>query len=211
MIRGKRVMLRAIEEKDLDHLLEWLHDPVVAHLVGGFSFPTSRAQQLEWYRKSLVDRDTQRWIVQDLHDGRPIGVTGLWSIDRQNRHALSALKLGSPESRGKGYGTDAILTVTAYAFYQVGLHRLWSEIVVYNAASYRAYVEKCGWRVEGVLRQSLFRDGVFYDQVRIGILRSDFEALPQAREYIPQPETARVDVDPARITLDAPRPGRSDG
>lgn len=194
MIRGKRVVLRAIEEQDLDLLLEWLNDPFISQQVTGFSFPLSRPQQRRWFERSLDDASTQRWMVLD-EGGRPIGVTGLWAIDRQNRHALSALKLGAADLRGKGYGTDAIMTVFAYAFFQVGLNRVWGEILPYNVASYRAYVEKCGCKVEGVLRQHTFRDGRFHDQVRVAILREDFEALPAAKDYLPASVAARVRIE----------------
>lgn len=200
MIKGKRVVLRAIEESDLELMVEWLNDPAIAHMVVGFSFPTSRAQQAEWFRKSTSDRDTQRWIVADASDGSAIGLTGLWNIDWHNRHALTALKIGPQAARGKGLGTDAILTVMAYAFFQVGLNRLWSEILPYNVASYKAYVEKCGWRVEGLLREHVYRDGSFYDLLRVAALRSDFEKHPGARDYGVQPESVRISVLPEHMT-----------
>ena len=74
----------------------------------------------------------------------------------------------------------------SYAFFNVGLHRLWGLILPYNVASYRAYVEKCGWKVEGVLRQEIFRDGRFYDQYRVGVLREEVLDHPLFREYVPQ-------------------------
>lgn len=152
----------------------------------GWSFPVSAAAQKKWFERSLDNPTTKRLMV-DTDDGETIGLTGLWDIDWRNRHALSALKLGPKAARGRGYGTDAILTLMAYAFFEVGLNRLWSSILPYNAASYRAYVEKCGWRVEGVLRQDVYRHGRFHDLYRIGVLREDFEAHPRFEEYAPRP------------------------
>lgn len=197
MICGKRVRFRAIEEEDLPYLLAWFNDPHISQMVGGWDFPTSMAQQKEWFKRSLSDANTQRWIVEN-HDGDRLGLTGLWNIDRHNGHGLTALKLGA-EGRGKGYGTDAILLVCAYAFYQVGLRRLWSEILEYNIPSYRAYVDKCGWKVEGVLREHAFRDGAYHNQFRIGLLKTDFEAYLAGADYLPTARLPVVQVAPEHL------------
>ena len=195
MIVGKKVRLRALEDADQPLLVQWLNDPEISHLVGGWTFPVSVSGQKDWFARSKGDARNQRWMVETLA-GEPLGLTGLWDIDWQNRHALSALKLGSKDVRGKGYGTDAILTLMSYAFMQVGLHRLWSEILPYNRGSYRAYVEKCGWRVEGVNRQHVFRDGVFHDQLSIGVLKAEFLNWDAAKDYIPVAPRDYVDVRP---------------
>jgi RimJ/RimL family protein N-acetyltransferase len=184
-----------VEESDLGLMVQWFNDPEIAHLVGGWDFPISLAQQKEWYRGSLQDRRNQRWIIENF-DGQPLGITGLWDIDWHNRQALSAVKLGSADARGKGYGTDAIMTVMAYAFFQVGLNRLWTDIVEYNVPSYKAYVEHCGWKVEGVLRQTIFRDGKYYDQLRISILKDEFLLLPEASTYMPVHEDTKIEFKP---------------
>lgn len=200
MIIGLKTRFRPIEESDLERLAQWINDPEISHLVGGFSFPLSMTEQREWFLRSHQDKRTQRWIVES-HEGVVLGLTGLWEIDWRNRHALTALKLGAAEARGKGYGTDAILTLMSYAFYQVGLNRLWGEILPYNVGSYRAYVEKCGWKVEGVFRQHVLRDGVLWDQLRVAALKSDFDALPAAADYIPRQDSRRVDVTDGQIVF----------
>lgn len=201
MIEGKSIRLRAVEEKDLELLAQWLNDPYISHYVGGFSFPVSMAQQQRWFEHAVADKSSIRFIVETKDTCRAIGLTGLWQIDWVNRHALTALKLGADNIRGKGYGTDAIMTLMSYAFYQVGLNRLWGEILPFNVGSYKAYVEKCGWRVEGVYRQHVFRDGRFYDQLRVAILKSDFDALPSVQEYVPSPDSGQVVVQPDKWSL----------
>ncbi len=115
MIYGEKVKLRPIEENDLSLMVQWLNDPEIKHLVVGWDFPKSLAQQKEWYQNSLNGEKNQRWIIENL-DGEVIGLTGLWDIDWHNRQALSGIKLGRPQDRGKGCGTDTIMTVMAYAF-----------------------------------------------------------------------------------------------
>ncbi len=198
MILGKQIYLRAIEDHDLEFLQSMLNDPEVSRMVGGFSFPVSLTSQRRWYERSLQNERTQRWIVARREDDARLGLTGLWEIDYQSRSALTALKLASQSDRGRGLGTDAIKTVAAFAFDQLGLHRLWSEILTYNTASLRAYVDKCSFRVEGVSRQSAFRDGRFHDQARIALLAEEYRSTPAYDDYRAVPleptHTARENV-----------------
>lgn len=197
MIKGQRIVLRSIEEEDLGRLKDWLNDAEMAHWVGGWTFPVSDVEQRAWFQRSLTDRRNRRFIVA-LPDGEVIGLTGLWEIDWHNRNALTALKLGPEAARGRGLGTDAIMTMCAYAFAEVGLHRLWTEILAYNRSSYEAYVRKCGWTVEGRLRQQIWRHGQFHDQLRVGILASEFAALALARPYLAHPDVTPFDATSGR-------------
>jgi len=122
-------------------------------------------------------------MVEDLK-GNPIGLTGLWDVDWHNRNALTALKLGGDApQRGRGLGSDAIMSVMAFAFYDVGLDRLYGSILEGNAASLKAYTQRCGWKVEGTARGHIWRHGEFVNLLHVGVLRSDFEQLPNAHEY----------------------------
>lgn len=180
LIEGERVRCRAIEVEDLGLLMKWHNDPAIARMLVGWSFPLSMAGQKPWFERSLSDTSTRRFIVETLDTARPIGMTGLREIDWKNRSAQTALLIGE-NCRGQGYGTDAIMAIMRYAFLELGLNRLWSEILEYNRASYRAYVEKCGWKVEGKLRESVYREGRFHDTYRVAVLRSEYLALAGAR------------------------------
>jgi RimJ/RimL family protein N-acetyltransferase len=139
--------------------------------------------QERWLETASTSRTTVRLMVDNAETAAPIGLTGLWEIDWHNRSALTATKL-HPESAGRGMGSDSIMTLMAWAFYVVGLHRLHSTILDYNTASVKAYVARCGWRVEGVEREAIFRKGDYVDLYRVAALRSDFDALPNAPEYV---------------------------
>jgi RimJ/RimL family protein N-acetyltransferase len=182
VINGKKVRLRPMEEVDQTFVVELNSDAVVRASVVGWGFPTSvHAQQL-WFA-AASETTTHRWIVETL-DGDRLGLTGLWDVDWHSRNALTALKLGgNAAQRGHGYGRDAIKTVMAFAFYDVGLERLYGSILPNNEAALRAYTSHCGWSVEGRARQHVWRHGQYHDLFQVGVLRSDFDALPDAAEY----------------------------
>jgi RimJ/RimL family protein N-acetyltransferase len=185
MIRGKKVILRAIEEEDLGFCQRLYNDPTIRAMVVGWDFPASLDKQKRWFASLATDQNNVRLVVETM-EKQPIGLTGLWDIDWHNRHALTATKLlALEELRGKGYGRDAIMAMNAYAFFEVGLHRLWSLILDYNVASMKSYVERSGWKIEGRLRQHVFRNGSHHDLYYVACLKEDFLAVPDANDYIP--------------------------
>jgi RimJ/RimL family protein N-acetyltransferase len=182
MIRGIKTRCRPMEAEDQAFVHELNSDPVVRSNVVGWDFPISQHHQIEWYR-SVNSTTTYRWIVEDL-DGDPVGLTGLWDLDWHNRNALTAIKLGGTNPRrGEGLGTDAILAVMAFAFYDVGLERLYSTVLATNSSSLQAYTKHSGWRVEGTSRRHVWRHGDFVDLIHIGALRTDFDSHPDAARY----------------------------
>ena len=195
MIPGKLTRMRAVEPADLSLLKEIANDRFVASLVVGWSWPLSDYGQGKWWEGAHNSANTKRFMVEDF-DGNAIGMTGLWDIDWHNRHALTALKL-HPERVQRGMGTDAIKLLMAYAFHDVGLNRLWGAILDFNGPSFGAYVKKCGWKIEGCLRQEIWRDGAFHDLYRVAVLKDEFYALPDAQEYIDRlnPVDSKTKVD----------------
>ncbi len=183
MLTGRLVGLRPIRAADLDFLADLANAPGVRDQVVGWDWPVARDTQADWLSHALRDPRGRRLTVTDLASGDPVGLTGLWEVDWHNRSALTAVKL-MPGATPKGAGIDSIMLMMAWSFYDVGLRRLHSTILEFNRASLGAYVRRCGWRIEGREREAVFRRGQWRDLYRVAVLRSDFDALPNAPEYV---------------------------
>uniref|UniRef100_UPI0028126253 GNAT family N-acetyltransferase n=1 Tax=Arthrobacter sp. TaxID=1667 RepID=UPI0028126253 len=72
----------------------------------------------------------------------------------------------------RGYGTEATRAVVAHAFDVMGVHRISLEVYAFNPRAQRVY-EKCGFRVEGRLRDALLWNGEWIDAVVMGMLSTD--------------------------------------
>lgn len=183
-IEGKLVRLRAIEEEDLVFLRDLHEDPANSAMVGGWSFPLSMLDQARWYHASIDDPRTHRFIIEHLGTHARLGLTGLWGIDWKDRLATAGIVLESDSSvRRQGFGTDTYMTVMRYAFDELNLHRLESDVIEYNKGSTALLVEKCGWHVEGTRRQSAFRGGQFWDRVYVSILADEYKGLVRQTGY----------------------------
>ncbi len=181
-IRGRTVTLRALEPSDMETLRGFHNDPDVARLVMGWSFPISSVDQQRWYERASVDPLNKRFAI-DTPDHGFIGISTLTEIDLKYRTASHGVMIGFREMRGRGYGTDAVMATMRYAFEELGLERLDTQIVEFNQPSRRLYVEKCGWVVEGVRRRSVFRNNQWYDSLIVGILRDEYLRLVDGTGY----------------------------
>jgi len=203
MLNGRLVGLRPMRADDLDFFADLANVEQVRSYVVGWDWPLARDAQREWFQAAVRDQRNRRLTVIDLASGEPVGLTGLWEIDWHNRSALTAVKL-MPGLTLKGAGSDSIMLIMAWSFYDVGLRRLYSSILDFNAASIGAYVRRCGWRIEGREREAVFRRGGWHDLLRVAALRSDFDTLANAPEYIERVCGTSLSV-PAQPTSEADR------
>ncbi|MDY0143717.1 MAG: GNAT family protein [Bacteroidales bacterium] len=170
-IYGQKVVLRALELEDMQFLQEMLNDPEMERMVIGWSFPTSKKQQLMWYENIVNDKLNHRFAIS--YDNKFVGVSTLTKIDWKNRSANHGIKLHSSTPKGIGIATDAIYATMKYAFEELQLNRLGGSFLDYNIASQKLY-EKCGWKKEGVYRQSIFKNNAYHDEYPTAILKGDY-------------------------------------
>jgi len=208
VLTGRLVGLRPMRADDLEFLADLANaTPVRTHVVG-WDWPVAADAQREWFPGALRDPRNRRLTVTELRTGEPVGLTGLWEVDWHNGSALTAVKL-MPGVAPRGAGSDSIKLIMAWAFYEVGLRRLHSTILDFNAASIGAYVRKCGWRIEGRDREAVYRRGAWHDLIRVAVLRSDHDALPDTPEYVDRVCGPRPAPVPGQLAgLHQVRPGR---
>lgn len=75
--------------------------------------------------------------------------------------------------RGKGYATDAVISLCNLLFNEMNMHRIESVIIEYNLPSQALY-KKCGFVLECVLRKAVYKSGAYRDQLMFALLQEDF-------------------------------------
>ncbi|MBA3338711.1 MAG: GNAT family N-acetyltransferase [Geodermatophilaceae bacterium] len=179
--RGKRVYLRPLEPTDADLVHRWYADVRVHTLMG--DPPISLASRRHRYEQALKDdRDVFRFIVCLLVDDRAIGRTDVFDLDRQNGSCAFGITIGEPDLWGQGFGTDAVNAVVDFAFGQLRMERVWLDTDEHNNRAQAAYA-KAGFTREGRFRRAYFQDGRWSDDIRMALLRTEWEALPRARSW----------------------------
>jgi RimJ/RimL family protein N-acetyltransferase len=169
MTSATGIILRALEEADVERTHRWHNDPeLYSTLVSPFRF-VSKTAELEWLRRKAAYSANQVNLAICLSPGgEHIGNIYLGEIDWISRRAALGLFIGSPEHRGKGYGKEAMRQLLAHAFRDLHLNRLFLEVLVDNTPAIRLY-ETCGFRVEGRLCGHVFKNGKYQDLFLMGI------------------------------------------
>lgn len=178
MIEGKLVNLRAREMDDLERNYRWINDrEVTRHLV--MRYPVSLAAEEAWLREGVAQPmsfGNSVFFAIETKDGQHIGNINFHEMSAEQRKARLGVMIGEQSHWSKGYGTDAMLTFLRFAFDEMNLHRI--DLMV-NADNPRviACCRRCGFVEEVRMRRSLYARGEYRDQLVMGVLREEFDAL----------------------------------
>jgi RimJ/RimL family protein N-acetyltransferase len=175
-LRGKRLYLRPPTKEDVPYLLRWMNDQEVSQYLAAF-LPFMEADELEWLDR--IHKNKESDVVFVIVDGRtkkPIGLMGIHRINWKDRTATTGAVIGEKSYWGKGYGSEAKMLVLNYAFNTLNLRKIASRVIAFNKRS-KAYSEKCGYKVEGVLKQELFKNGRYHDSIMMAVFKKDWAPL----------------------------------
>jgi RimJ/RimL family protein N-acetyltransferase len=180
ILQGERIRLRALEDDDLPDLVRWWRDPEWAVLQQLTVRPRPAGDVVEQFRRWSANSGAGGdvgFCVVDRSSGRLVGHATLYGATVLTRAATLTVMIGS-EHVGVGYGTDAVRTLVDYGFREMGLHRIQLHVFADNARA-RATYRKVGFVEEGVLRETVFHDGAFRDEVAMSVLAHEWS--PAAR------------------------------
>mgnify|MGYP001051366398 CR=1 FL=1 len=178
-----RVYLRALEPDDYKVTVKWRNDDEMWSMVGGPKYFVSSEYEKQWILNAINNTNEIRLGICLKEKEELIGLCSLTEIDWANRNAQSSSMIGEKKYRGKGYGTEARLLLLQYAFYERGFERIWAKILEKNIGSIKM-VEKCGYKKEGILRNSVLKNGKFQNQIVMSILRDEFDIIAKEKNLI---------------------------
>jgi len=174
-IEGSSVYLRPLEEDDYaSRMPRWTSDrDVTRYLVRG-TLPLTQEAHRRRYEELVKATDEVEMAVVDRTDGETIGVAGLHRIDPVARSGEFRILLGERDRWGRGIGTEVLQLLVAYGFDVLNLNKVWLGVNAGNESAARSY-QKAGFTPEGVLRQEVYRNGRYYDVIRMSMLRAEYE------------------------------------
>lgn len=168
-LTGELVRLRTPERDDIPDFLAMRSDP--EHLRRGTPAlpyaPGPAGVGTDWTERSQNPNDwaLNGFIVAARDDGRFLGTCGYTVESPTHRVGILGIGLRMDET-GKGYGTDAVRVLADFAFEQHGLETILLSVLATNERGIRAY-EKAGFEINGRLREAVWRDGAWIDQVEM--------------------------------------------
>ncbi len=146
--------------------------------IGSVKRPVSYERDLKWI-EGLILNDDQKVIYFAVtpHDSDDIiGYTSISEIDYRNGTCFwSGIKI-SPLQSGKGIGTQVALKVLKYVFEELRMVRCKGECLENHEAVLKMLL-KVGFKQEGLIRSSIFKNGVQHNQWLLSVIAVDYAEI----------------------------------
>ena len=172
-ISTARLLLRRFTYADGADLLEMVSHPSVAIATPEIVGTQDGVRQYIEMQNGFAPFEQDKCFdlaIQRREDGKVIGILTLVAKAQQQGAIGWALTV---EYRRHGYALEAAGALLAYAFTELGLHRVESETEDNNRASWRL-MERLGMTREARLRETMLRDGEWQDTLVYGILADEW-------------------------------------
>jgi diamine N-acetyltransferase len=150
MLKGKKVILRAVELSDKSIIYRWENDTDQWPI--SFTTKPFSSETIEQYISSDaydIYTTKQLRLMVCLPDNTPLGCVDLFDFDPRNQRAGVGVLIDKYR-RKMGYALDALEVLKTYAFGTLFLHQIYAHIDDYNEKSI-ALFQKSGFQQIGVL------------------------------------------------------------
>ncbi len=159
IIKTKDLILRKAKKGDMESLWENFNDGLVTKSF--VTFPTEKKFKSDFKQGILKkEKDGERLVIEV--NRKAVGKINISLFDPYNK---TQAKIGywiGKDYRGKGIVTKAIKLAVPYWMKKYKLKRVEARARTYNKASARV-LEKAGFKLEGILRKNIYKDGKWYD------------------------------------------------
>ena len=134
-----------------------------------------RADEIDrFFQVRVVGPDSLAMAIHVRATGRLIGTCAFSQLDGDNGSALFHITIGEKDAWGHGYGTESTGLMLDHAFgdarASTGSRCRCSSST--NARSGRT--RRCGFVIEGRARESIWRDGQWWDELHMSVLAAEW-------------------------------------
>ena len=169
----RQFVLRPLEESDTLALAKTLNNEnVVKNLREGLPFPYTTAHAKTFIADCKRKGDFNQLVRAISVKGELVGCISVARRDTTSRRAAEIGYYINENYWGQGIATGAVKQMCEIAFKSFDIVRIYAELYTHNAAS-RRVLEKAGFKHEGTLRKSFYKDGEIYDSWLYALLRGE--------------------------------------
>jgi RimJ/RimL family protein N-acetyltransferase len=136
-------------------------------------YPSSKEIEERWISQIGSRKDEAHMVIEKRAGRASIGIISVSEMEKRNSSAHIGIRLKG-ESWDQGHGTEAIRGALKFMFESLNIHRVWLRVDEENARAIRCY-EKCGFTLEGVLRENHIRNGCWKNSVVMSIIQGELK------------------------------------
>lgn len=129
------------------------------------------ADARDWLERAVGNPDSMNFLI--CRGGDMIGTIGFGGFDNDAKVTEIGYWMDAAEE-GKGIMSRACSCLVDYGFKELGMNRIQIRCASANTRS-ATIPKKLGFKLEGIQRQHIMRDGKIYDFLIFGLLRREWE------------------------------------
>ena len=173
---NEQLLLRTFHVDEFQQLFDTIHTSR-QHLTPWLNWvaKTTRAEHsLEFIQQAQQKQHNQEALALGIfYSNTIVGGIGMHEWNQQTGIAQIGYWI-SKDYEGKGIVMASVRGLVEYLFATIGLNKIEIHFVPANKRS-AAIAEKLGFKVEGVLRQRVMRNGIAEDLVVTGLLKAEWK------------------------------------
>lgn len=177
------VYLRGFKESDTEQINRWRNDRELQALVSAPFRYVPEAIEREWVRSKMLNNRTDIYLAICLKENdEMVGYISINDIDHISRRAhVGGIVLDRHYQDGI-IRHEAGMLIRELAFDQLNLNRLEGGCIAAHIAS-RVTMEATGYKLEGIRRQYVYKDGKYHDSCLYALMREDYYDWMMRGEY----------------------------
>ena len=164
------IELRDLQDDDVERLFRWRREPEVDRWMYELP-PEEFSAHQRWFDHFRGDPDQAAWIITSK--GQGCGLIYLKGLTGSQHRAEYRWYIGEAEARGRGAGRAAQALGLDRAVFDLGLQKVWSEVLADNETALKAQAA-AGFRREGYLRRHAFKHDRYRDVVLLAVLAEEW-------------------------------------
>ncbi|UCC20851.1 MAG: GNAT family N-acetyltransferase [Promethearchaeota archaeon] len=172
-LEGEIINLCPLKMEHATLYTKWSNDPEVRRYSRN-TLPWSIDEIKKW--SELEEQRVKKEVVFEVwhrKDEKSIGIAGLGDINWLNRNANLFVTIGEQEYWSQNIGPEVGKLLINYGFEELNLHKIFAGIFTPNKRSLRT-AEKIGLKYEARLKEQIYVDGEFVDEMKFAIFKKDW-------------------------------------
>ncbi len=166
ILNEKKINIRRLNVSDANDIYKNINDKQIARWTLRIPYPYKRIDALKFINESKYNLKKKTAYVFGIvlqKTNTIIGIIDLHTICWENKNAEIGYWIAR-QFWGKGLSTEAVKLISKFGFEKLKLKRIYAKVFNGNKASVRV-LQKNGFRKEGVLMKSRFKNNKWIDEI----------------------------------------------
>ena len=169
-LKGKSVLLRALEPTDLEILYQWENDPEV-WTISNTQTPYSKYMLKKFIDASVQDIYTSkqlRLMMEEIDSGKVVGIFDFFDYEPFHGRIGVGILIDK-DFRQKGYAKEGLRLIKDYAFNVLRVHQIYCNVLQSNEISLNLFQQE-GFTIAGIKKEWVKTEAGWEDEALLQIV-----------------------------------------